>query len=109
MPPDESLTTHWRIEMNTIKTRRFGKKQFGQGMTEYIIIVALIAIAAIGVYGAFGHTVKNQVAGIAGGLAGSNALATQGVQQANQTAGRARTEANRANGLDNYNAGVSQQ
>ena len=25
-------------------------RQFGQGMTEYIIIVALIAVAAIGVY-----------------------------------------------------------
>ncbi|MFT5047476.1 MAG: Flp pilus assembly pilin Flp, partial [Porticoccaceae bacterium] len=29
-------------------------KQLGQGMTEYIIIVALIAIAAIAVYGFFG-------------------------------------------------------
>ena len=32
----------------------------GQGMTEYIIIVALIAIAAIGVYTAFGKTLRGQ-------------------------------------------------
>jgi Flp pilus assembly pilin Flp len=32
--------------MNTFTSRR---RQLGQGMTEYIIIVALIAIAAIGV------------------------------------------------------------
>jgi len=33
-------------------------RQRGQGMTEYIIIVALIAIAAIGVYSFFGQTVR---------------------------------------------------
>jgi type IV pilus assembly protein PilA len=32
----------------------------GQGMTEYIIIVALIAVAAIGVYTAFGDIVRGQ-------------------------------------------------
>ena len=36
----------------TVSTQR------GQGMTEYIIIVALIAIAAIGVYSFFGQTVR---------------------------------------------------
>ena len=36
--------------MKSITPRRLA----GQGMTEYIIIVALIAIAAIGVYSAFG-------------------------------------------------------
>jgi Flp pilus assembly pilin Flp len=29
------------------------KNQLGQGMTEYIVIVALVAVAAIGVYSAF--------------------------------------------------------
>ena len=33
-------------------------KQLGQGMTEYIIIVALIAIAAIAVYSIFGDVVQ---------------------------------------------------
>ena len=35
----------------------------GQGMTEYIIIVALIAIAAIGVYSFFGQTVRQPAPG----------------------------------------------
>ena len=45
----------------------------GQGMTEYIIIVALIAIAAVVVVGLFGETVQQQFAGIAKGLAGEQA------------------------------------
>jgi Flp pilus assembly pilin Flp len=32
-------------------------RQRGQGMTEYIIIVALIAVAAIAVYQFFGQTI----------------------------------------------------
>ena len=36
-------------------------QQLGQGMTEYIIIVALIAIAAIAIYGIFGETVREQM------------------------------------------------
>ena len=35
--------------------------QLVQGMTEYIIIVALIAVSAIGVYSFFGQTIRNQV------------------------------------------------
>ena len=34
----------------------------GQGMTEYIIVVALIAVAAIGVYTAFGDVVRARTA-----------------------------------------------
>lgn len=45
-------------------------KQRGQGMTEYIIIVALIAVAAIGVYMLFGSTIRHQTAGIAMEVAG---------------------------------------
>ena len=48
------------------------RKQLGQGMTEYIIIVALIAVAAIGVFQFFGSTVRNQAAGIAQEVAGLN-------------------------------------
>ena len=38
--------------------RKMMKKQDGQGMTEYIIIVALIAIAAIGVVTIFGDNIR---------------------------------------------------
>ena len=40
----------------------------GQGMTEYIIIVALISVAAIGVYTQFGNVVKAQTGVIAAEL-----------------------------------------
>ncbi len=48
-------------------------RELGQGMTEYIIIVALIAIAAIGVYKAFGGVVRGQTAVAASALAGTTA------------------------------------
>jgi len=50
------------------------RRQLGQGMTEYIIIVALIAVSAIGVYTMFGEVVKNQTAAIAAELGGGDAL-----------------------------------
>ena len=48
-------------------------KQLGQGMTEYIIIVALIAIAAIAIYGLFGETVREQMGIMTEELAGQDA------------------------------------
>jgi Flp pilus assembly pilin Flp len=47
-------------------------KQYGQGMTEYIIIVALIAIAAIAVYGFFGDAIRGQVGSITQELSGQD-------------------------------------
>lgn len=72
----------------SIKSRT---RQQGQGMTEYIIIVALIAIAAIVVYNLFGSTVREQVGDMAaelgGGQAQQSALATgQEAQAAGTTA-----------------------
>lgn len=37
------------------------KKQLGQGMTEYIIIIALIAIAGIGAFSFFGDGLKEVI------------------------------------------------
>ena len=48
-------------------------KQIGQGMTEYIIIVALIAIAAIGVYSLFGDTITDQMGNMTAELSGGTA------------------------------------
>lgn len=48
-------------------------KQLGQGMTEYIIIVVLIAIAAIAAYNIFGDTVRGQVGDMAAELGGGTA------------------------------------
>lgn len=51
------------------------QRQLGQGMTEYIIIVALIAVAAIGVYSYFGETIRSQMAGMTNELAGKSGAA----------------------------------
>ena len=65
----------------------------GQGMTEYIIIVALIAVGAIAVYLAFGDVVRGQTAVIAATLAGQSGgeereLATGGAERAGNNAVR---------------------
>ena len=46
------------------------RKRRGQGMTEYIIIVALIAIAAIGVITLFGNNIRRLFGASADALAG---------------------------------------
>jgi len=47
-------------------------KQSGQGMTEYVIIVALVAVAAIAVYQSFGQVIRAQTAAMAKELAGED-------------------------------------
>ena len=82
---------------------RFSKSkngQRGQGMTEYIIIVALIAVAAIGVYAMFGKTVRNQVAGLAGEVAGTGGGAA--VTAAGTAASSAATSANTDKKMNSY-------
>jgi type IV pilus assembly protein PilA len=76
------------------------KNQRGQGMTEYIIIVALIAIAAIAVYQYFGSTVRNQTAAIANELAGNDGSTAKTAAQTAATAGA--TKAAEKETLDSY-------
>ena len=56
--------------------RRFMKKLFknqsGQGMTEYLIIVALIAVAAIGVVTVFGRDIRELFSGTTDSLSGNS-------------------------------------
>ena len=52
-------------------------KQLGQGMTEYIIIVALVAIAAIGAYTFFGDAVKQTLGVVAEELTGKDSSAVK--------------------------------
>jgi pilus assembly protein Flp/PilA len=80
---------------------RILKRQRGQGMTEYIIIVALIAVAAIGVYSYFGRTVRDQTAGMAQEVAGVDASAQ--IANAATAATTANTQADKAKGLAAYN------
>jgi len=55
--------------MQTTTTR---SKKRGQGMTEYILIVSLIAIASIGVTTLFGNNIRTLFGMAAGALAGDD-------------------------------------
>jgi Flp pilus assembly pilin Flp len=80
-------------------------RQRGQGMTEYIIIVALIAVAAIGAFRFFGQTVRGQAAVAASELGGggANTAAAKAVVLDATTGSVA--EAARNKNLSNYDRG----
>jgi Flp pilus assembly pilin Flp len=75
-------------------------RQCGQGMTEYIVIVALIAIAGIAAFQFFGQTIRSQTAGIANEVAGKSASAA--VTEAQSRADDVLSEGKKKKGLDNY-------
>ncbi|KQQ91782.1 Flp family type IVb pilin [Massilia sp. Leaf139] len=77
------------------------RKQRGQGMMEYVIIVALIAVAAIGVYSTFGQTVRNQTAGLAKEISGNDAK--DQVAAAGKASGDSATRADKVKGMSAYN------
>jgi Tfp pilus assembly protein PilV len=51
-------------------TRNTARRQRGQGMMEYMIVVAFMAVAAIGVWGYFGTIARTQVAGLVNQVSG---------------------------------------
>lgn len=87
---------------NALRKLKSSNLQHGQGMTEYITIVALIAVAAIAVYQLFGATVRNQTAAIAMEVAGKNGSAA--ITQAGTAATKAEAAAKDAtkNSLATY-------
>ena len=80
----------------------FKRNQQGQGLSEYIIIVALIAVAAIGTVSLFGGTISNQVAGMAQEMAGQDAQTEIDQAQADADAAN---DTSTARGLGTYNEG----
>jgi type IV pilus assembly protein PilA len=78
-------------------------RQRGQGMTEYIIIVALIAVAAIGIYQAFGDVVRAQTSIAVSALGGYQSGGAEGVVTAAQE--RSNTEGSRAKTLRDFRDG----
>lgn len=76
------------------------KHQRGQGMTEYIIIVALIAVAAIGSFRYFGQTARQQAAAAAQEVAGKDGSAQTTAAQT--AAGQATTQANTNKSMGNF-------
>lgn len=77
------------------------RKQRGQGMMEYIIIVALIAVSAIGVYAMFGKTLRNQTAGLANEVAGKQSQDM--ITKAGAAAQSAATRSDSTKGMSEYN------
>ena len=63
---------------------RLVKGKNGQGMTEYIINVALIAIAAIGIYTLFGKQIREVVGAISGQLGGETDKSAETVDTSKQ-------------------------
>jgi len=92
--------------VRSLRNRGFRVLQRGQGMTEYIIITALIAIAAIAAVTYFGHTARAQVAGMANELAGKSA--STDINNAKSAAGKARNEGQQEKGLNKYNNATAQ-
>jgi pilus assembly protein Flp/PilA len=95
--------------MNTrtqaVSGRSSASRQRGQGMTEYIIIVALIAIAAIGVVSYFGGTARSQMSGMAQELSGQNA--GDAINQAQEFADSAFADAQLEKNMGQYDNEVS--
>ncbi|MDY7575538.1 hypothetical protein [Actimicrobium sp. CCI2.3] len=76
----------------------------GQGMTEYIVIVALVAVAAIAVYQFFGQTIRSQTAGIAQELSGKSA--TDAIKDAQTAADASYEQGRKKKGLSAYDNDV---
>lgn len=73
-------------------------KQLGQGMTEYIIIVALVAVAAITAYGFFGDTIRGQVGALSQEISGQDGDLTS----TQASAGEAVTDGEKSKNLGTY-------
>lgn len=71
--------------------KALGKNRKGQGLTEYIIIVALVAVAGIGIVNIFGNQLRNQFNTIVRAMAGSTTATVESL------ADKAGTEANQKN------------
>lgn len=69
------------------KIRVFMNGRKGQGMSEYIIMVGLVAIAAISIYSAFGQQVRNTMEAIGLQLGGDTGAQTTQVQMDNANEG----------------------
>ena len=74
-------------------------RQYGQGMTEYIIIVSLVAVAAIGVYQYFGQVMRSQTAAVAKELAGEDGTAQTNVAKTAAQGASAQTKAKSLKGF----------
>jgi len=78
------------------------RKARGQGMTEYIVIVALIGVAAIGAYSFLGQSIRGATAGLALEIAGEDAKG--GIDEAKKASDEAVQASQVKATLKDYNA-----
>ena len=71
--------------------KELGRNRKGQGLTEYIVVVALVAVAGIGIVNIFGNQLRNQFHTIVKAMSGSTTATVESL------AGKAGTEANQKN------------
>ncbi|WP_254616806.1 Flp family type IVb pilin [Burkholderia metallica] len=71
-------------------------------MTEYIVIVALIAVSAIGVYSFFGRTLRAQTSAMANAMAGDPNTAKSMNDDAKTNANTSADKAKLSTNLSNY-------
>ena len=85
--------------MKTVAKRRHPVRQAGQGMAEYIIIVALVAVAGLATWELVGSSIGQSAAGVASAIAGTNAndIRTRAQKTATDAAGKADTRENLSN------------
>ena len=62
--------------MNLQHKKSMVRRLRGQGMSEYLVIVGMIAVAGIVVSGTLGDVVKGGIASAAGSLSGDTAIST---------------------------------
>ncbi len=79
---------------------RIFRNQSGQGMTEYIIIVAVVALAGIAAFSYFGKTLRGSAADMSETLAG--APPAEGSTKANAAAKEADTAADQDADMKTY-------
>lgn len=71
------------VNISVNRPRKSRKRNYGQGLTEYIIIVALIAIASIVAVSYFGSSVKATFLSMGADLTGGAAVDRVAVTQEN--------------------------
>ena len=98
------------ISINTTSqtSRKSPRRIRGQGMTEYIIVVALVGLAAVVAVGFFGDAIQGQFGAMGGALSGDAGAFADGVKASNEAGKAATTEAGTSNTLGDYgtNAGA---
>ncbi|MBX2878391.1 MAG: hypothetical protein KTR32_00585 [Granulosicoccus sp.] len=77
------------------------RKITGQGLTEYLIIVAIVAIACVGAASFFGDTIKANFLALGSDLTGGEAV--DRVAETSTSRAKAKTDTNSKTTLGNYN------